>query len=295
MPESAVDRDISAKSPGTDSLNILYRDAHLVVIDKPPRLLVHRSEIDRHETRFAIQILRDQIGQWVWPAHRLDRGTSGVLLFGLNQEVTRELGKQFASGTIQKRYLAVVRGHPPETGVIDHPLTRQRDDYEFQGEHSSQEAQSALTHYRRLAQIELPHAVDRYPSSRYALLELEPITGRKHQLRRHLKHIGHPIIGDATYGKGRHNRFFAEHYGCQRLLLACVQLIFKHPVSEQTCCIDTLPSGEFADLLQTFGWLDAVPSARISAPSVRTPPALAHRFATTQQNQYPQDVTPPSE
>jgi tRNA pseudouridine65 synthase len=139
-----------------EELSILWRDEHIVVIDKPPNLLVHRSEIDRHETRFAIQILRDQIGQRVWPAHRLDRGTSGVLLFGLSAEIASTLGKQFAAGTVSKRYLAVVRGHPPLAGSIDHPLSRQRDDYEFRGERSSDEAQSALTHYRRLAEIELP-------------------------------------------------------------------------------------------------------------------------------------------
>lgn len=237
-----------------EQLPILYRDEHIVVIDKPPNLLVHRSEIDRHETRFAIQLLRDQIGQKVWPAHRLDRGTSGVLLFGLSAEIASALGRQFAESAVAKRYLAVVRGHPPASGSIDHALSRQRDDYEFQGERSSQEAQAALTHYQRLATIELPVAVDRYPSSRYALLELTPVTGRKHQLRRHLKHIAHPIIGDATYGKGRHNRYFADEFDCHRLLLACTRLAFRHPVTQLAITIDAPPGGEFAALLERFGW-----------------------------------------
>lgn len=240
-----------------EQLPILYRDEHIVVIDKPANLLVHRSEIDRHETRFAIQLLRDQIGQKVWPAHRLDRGTSGVLLFGLSAEIASALGRQFAEGAVAKRYLAVVRGHPPASGSIDHALSRQRDDYEFQGERSSQEAQAALTHYRRLATIELPFAIDRYPSSRYALLELQPVTGRKHQLRRHLKHIAHPIIGDATYGKGRHNRYFADEFDCRRLLLACTHLAFRHPVTQQAIAIDAPPGGEFAALLGRFCWTDA--------------------------------------
>lgn len=238
----------------TEQLKILFRDAHIVVIDKPPGLLVHRSEIDRHETRFAIQILRDQIGQRVWPAHRLDRGTSGVLLFGLSSEIASRLGKQFEAGTVEKRYLAVVRGHPPEHGSIDHPLRRQRDDYEFAGDRCSEVPQSALTHYRRLAEVELPVAVDRYPSSRYALVELNPVTGRKHQLRRHLKHIAHPIIGDATHGKGRHNRFFAEHLDCHRLLLACTQLDFLHPESGAPVQIKAPVSGEFAATLARLGW-----------------------------------------
>ncbi len=237
-----------------EQLPILHRDEHIVVIDKPPNLLVHRSEIDRQETRFAIQILRDQIGQRVWPAHRLDRGTSGVLLFGLSPEIARIIGRQFEAGTVEKRYLAVVRGYPPAEGSIDHPLSRRRDPYEFRGERSSMEARPALTHFRNLAEIELPVAVDRYPSSRYALLELNPLTGRRHQLRRHLKHIAHPIIGDATYGKGRHNRFFAESLGCHRLLLACIELGFDHPAGGERLKVKAPVSGEFAATLAQFGW-----------------------------------------
>lgn len=240
-----------------EQLPILYRDEHIVVIDKPPNLLVHRSEIDRHETRFAIQILRDQIGRRVWPAHRLDRGTSGALLFGLSAEIASLLGRQFEAGTVDKRYWAVVRGYPPDEGTIDHPLRRQRDPYEFRDERSSMAAQPALTLYRKLAEIELPVAVDRYPSSRYALLELTPVSGRRHQLRRHLKHIAHPIIGDATYGKGRHNRHFAEHLACHRLLLACTHLAFDHPVSGRRLEIIAPVSGEFAATLARFGWSPA--------------------------------------
>lgn len=263
MPENAVDRKIgdsfSNGSPAIENapelpLSILYRDEYIVVIDKPAKLLVHRSEIDRHETRFAIQILRDQIGQKVWPAHRLDRGTSGVLLFGLSPEIASQLGRQFEAGTVGKRYLAVVRGHPPLSGSIDHALSRQRDAYEFQGENSSQDAQAALTHFRQLASIELPFTVDRYPSSRYALLELEPVSGRRHQIRRHLKHIAHPIIGDTSYGKGRHNRFFAEKLDCNRLLLACTQLCFTHPVTLENIAVNAPLTGKFAGLLTRFGW-----------------------------------------
>lgn len=260
LPDFRVDRahqeiplghiSLTAETP----LPILYRDEHIVVIDKPPGLLVHRSEIDRHETRFAIQILRDQIGQRVWAAHRLDRGTSGALLFGLSTEIASLLGKQFEAGTVHKRYCAVVRGYPKAEGEINHPLIRLRDRREFQGERSSTEAQPALTRYRKLAEIELPIPVDRYPCSRYALLELEPLTGRRHQLRRHLKHIAHPIIGDATHGKGNHNRFFAEELGCKRLLLACLELGFQHPVSQQAMLIKAPLSGEFAALIEHFNW-----------------------------------------
>ena len=241
-----------------EQLPILYRDEHIVVIDKPAGLLVHRSEIDRHETRFAIQILRDQIGQRVWPAHRLDRGTSGVLLFGLSAEIAGQLGRQFEQGRIDKRYWAVVRGYPPTTGSIDHPLTRQRDPYEFQGEASNNEAQPALTHFRTLAQIELPVAVDRYPSSRYALLEVEPVTGRRHQIRRHLKHIAHPIIGDATHGKGPLNRALAELLGLQRLWLHAGRLELAHPVTGQLLVIEAGLGEEWARWALVAGaWPDS--------------------------------------
>ena len=235
-------------------LPILYRDERLIAIHKPAGLLVHRTGLDRHETRFAVQLLRDQIGQHVWPAHRLDKGTSGVLLFAFDATTASVIGKQFEAGDVGKRYVSVVRGHPPESGVIDHPLSRQRDAYEFAGEACSTEAQSARTHYRRLATVELPYAVDRYPSTRYALLDLVPETGRKHQLRRHLKHIAHPIIGDATYGKGRHNRFFAEHFGCGRLLLACTQLSINHPGDGRRLVIDSPLADDFASLLGQLGW-----------------------------------------
>ncbi len=232
-----------------ETLDILYRDEHLIAIHKPAGLLVHRTVLDRHETRFAVQILRDQIGQYVHPVHRLDRGTSGVLLFALDRDIGRELGKQFETQQIDKTYLAVVRGHSAEAGVIDHPLTRQFDDYEFRSPDTIGEAQSAVTRYRRLAVAELAHRVDLYPTSRYALLELKPETGRRHQIRRHLKHIAHPIIGDATYGKGRHNRLFQELFGCHRLLLACLEMRLTHPFSKKALVLTAPLAEDFAALV----------------------------------------------
>jgi tRNA pseudouridine65 synthase len=234
-------------------LPILYRDDHLIAIDKPAGLLVHRSDLDRAETRFAVQLLRDQVGARVWPAHRLDRGTSGVLLFAFDPATAGQLGRQFEAGRVAKTYWAVVRGHPPETGCIDHPLTRRPDDREGAADDLGA-PWPALTRYRRLAQVELPVAVDRYPTSRYALLELAPVTGRRHQIRRHLKHIAHPIIGDATYGKGRHNRMFAERFGCRRLLLACTRLALSHPVDGRPLTLEAPPASDFRALLEALGW-----------------------------------------
>jgi tRNA pseudouridine65 synthase len=247
---------VSVEVSGTarETMPVLYRDEHLIAIHKPAGLLVHRTFLDRHETRFAVQILRDRIGQYVHPAHRLDRGTSGVLLFALDRDIGRQLSAQFEAQHIDKTYLAVVRGHPDKSSTIDHPLSRQFDDYEFRSPNAVNEAQSALTHYRRLATVELPYAVDRYRSSRYALLELKPETGRRHQLRRHLKHIAHPIIGDATYGKGRHNRLFQELFGSHRLLLACLEMRLTHPVSGEPLILRAPLAEDFQSVLETLGW-----------------------------------------
>nr|WP_206046756.1 tRNA pseudouridine(65) synthase TruC [Haliea sp. SAOS-164] len=238
-----------------ETLPVLYRDEHLVAVHKPSGLLVHRSPIDRHETRFALQLVRDQVGQRVYPVHRLDKPTSGVLLFALSPEIARELSTQFAEHSMGKTYLAVVRGYCPDSGSIDHPLTDKADAIADRNRSQPRPAQSAHTDYRCLATVELPHAVDRYPQARYSLVELLPREGRRHQLRRHMKHIGHPIIGDAKYGKGVHNRFFREHYACERLLLACTGMDLLHPVSGEPLQLRAEPVGSFARLLDGFGWL----------------------------------------
>jgi tRNA pseudouridine65 synthase len=227
-------------------LPILYRDDRLVAIHKPAGLLVHRTPLDKHGIRFAVQLVRDQIGCRVWPTHRLDRGTSGVLLFALDRDAASHVGRQFDAGTVRKRYLAVVRGFPPESGTIDHPLSR--DDG------ARREPQEAVTHFERLATVELPIPVDRYPASRYALVALRPVTGRHHQIRRHLKHISHPVIGDATHGKGNHNRAFLERYGSRRLLLASVAVGFSHPSTGQGMEIRAAPAEDFSAVCRQLGW-----------------------------------------
>jgi tRNA pseudouridine65 synthase len=254
-------------------LDILYRDDHLVAINKPSGLLVHRSNIDRHETRFALQLLRDQIGQRVFPLHRLDKATSGVLLFALDPDSAGKVGLQFERNEVHKRYLAVVRGWPPEAGVIDHPLSRQFDDYgrKFPVD-KPPEALPAVTQYRRLACVELHEAVERYPTSRYALVMLTPKTGRQHQLRRHMKHIAHPIIGDANWGKGIHNRFFQQRFACRRLLLACTGLDLLHPQDGRALCIEAPLEDSFASVIGALGW------NRLHFNSPWPDPALPHAY-----------------
>jgi len=235
-------------------LDILYRDDHLIAVHKPSGLLVHRTNLDRHETRFAVQLLRDQIGQRVYPVHRLDKGTSGVLLFALDPDIGREVSGQFERQEVAKKYLAVVRGHPPEAGEIDHPLVKRPDDYEWAPSAENAPPQEAVTRFRRLAVCELPYEVDRYPTSRYALVELEPLTGRRHQLRRHLKHISHPIIGDATYGKGKHNRLFQTLFNSHRMLLANLSLQVRHPLTGESLELSAPLAEDFSSVLDQLGW-----------------------------------------
>ncbi|MDP1895070.1 MAG: pseudouridine synthase [Hydrogenophaga sp.] len=209
-------------------LEILYRDDYLAAVNKPPGLLVHRTGLDAGETRFALQMLRDQLGQPVWPAHRLDKGTSGVLLFALNATTARTLGQAFEAGNgLQKTYQAVVRGWPADAGLTDHPLKRMPDDMRKERE----EVQTAHTRWRTLECYELPLPHGGFATTRCALVELQPLTGRRHQLRRHMKHIAHPIVGDATHGKGPLNRALAEWLGVQRLWLHAGALALRHPVN----------------------------------------------------------------
>jgi len=195
-------------------LRLLHLDADLAAIDKPPGLLVHPSALDAHEELSALHLLRDQLGERLWPLHRLDKGTSGVLLFARNVEAARRWGRAFEQGLVRKRYLALVRGWPPASGEIDWPLAR---DPELPS--AGQPRLPAVTRFRRMACFEWPFGDGRHATSRYALVEAEPLTGRRHQIRRHFKHIAHPLVGDATHGKGAHNRAVAQWLGVQRLWL----------------------------------------------------------------------------
>lgn len=228
-------------------LEILYQDDLLVAVHKPSGLLVHRSMLDRHETRFALQMVRDQTGRRVFTVHRLDKGTSGLLLFAFERSIAAALANAFEQREVGKRYLAIVRGHPAESGTIDHPLIRR--DEEAGSAAAEGPLQAAVTHFRRLETYTVPVCVDRYPTSRYALLELEPETGRRHQIRRHLKHISHPIIGDSTWGKGRHNRMIAVRHGSARMLLACTALDFRHPADGRALHIECPVAADFQQVL----------------------------------------------
>lgn len=193
-----------------DALRILHADDHLVVVHKPSGMLVHRGWGD--DEVVAMTAARDLLGRWVYPVHRLDRGTSGALLFALDPEIARQIQAQFEAQAIHKVYRALVRGVPREPLVIDHPVPR--------GEEKDSPRVEAITEVTPLSS-----------SGRYAWVEARPRTGRLHQIRRHLKHVSHPIIGDVNYGKGEHNRFFRDTYQLHRLALHAASIALVHPVS----------------------------------------------------------------
>lgn len=234
-------------------LEILYRDDDLIAVNKPAGMLVHRSWLDKHETRFAMQTLRDQIGQHVFPIHRLDRPTSGVLLFALNSETARLMSEQFEQHLVEKSYLAIVRGYLLEQGRIDYPLKVQLD--KIADKFSQEKApQQAVTDYQNLATVELPFSVGKFPTARYSLVQLFPQTGRKHQLRRHLKHLFHPIIGDTNYGDLHQNRAFSAHTGVERLLLHANALRFTTPGRLQKITINAPLDLQWQQLFEQFNW-----------------------------------------
>lgn len=240
--------------------DILYQDEHLIAINKPEGWLVHRSWLACDEKFFILQTLRNQIGQHVFPVHRLDRPTSGVLLFALSSEIAHKTALQFEAGAIEKTYQAIVRGFILNAGEIDYPLKLEMDKiankFTYQSDSKEEKIQQAHTFYRPLAHFELPIASDRHPTCRYSFIELTPKTGRKHQLRRHLKHIFHPIIGDSKYGDLKQNRIFCEHFEYKRLFLHALSLKFIHPVLSKSIYIEAPLPEAWQAILTEFQFLN---------------------------------------
>lgn len=237
-------------------LEIIYQDPYLVAVNKPAGMLVHRSWLDKHETQFVMQTLRDQIGQHVFPLHRLDRPTSGVLVFALSSEVASILMPMFASQQMEKTYHAVVRGWIEQAGVLDYPLKVELDKIADKFAQQDKEPQSAITAYQPLANVEVPFSTGKFATTRYSLMELKPKTGRKHQLRRHMAHLRHPIVGDTTHGDGKHNRLYREQYQVQRLMLHASQLRFIHPYTEQMLTLSAGFDESWQRLFNAFSWSD---------------------------------------
>jgi tRNA pseudouridine65 synthase len=220
-------------------LPILYQSTDMVAINKPHGLLVHRSPIAADATEFAVQMLRDQLGQRVYPAHRLDRKTGGVLLFSLTETMNAVLQQQFAEGRMHKTYLAIVRGFTPDGLAIDYPLRRDDDGV----------MQDAFTQLKTLRRAEIPLPSGKHATSRYSLAELTPTTGRMHQLRKHMAHVFHPIIGDRPHGCNKQNKLFLNHFGMNTMLLHARKLSFQHPFSGEEIVIEAPLQSEFERVL----------------------------------------------
>lgn len=218
-------------------LEIIYQDEYLVAINKPHDLLVHQSPIARNAEEFAIQILRDQINQKVYPVHRLDRKTSGVLLFALDKETNKAMTEQFTNKTTDKKYWAIVRGFAPETVTIDYALYR--DDGVLQ---------DAVTDIKTLETAEIDMPSGKHLTSRYSLIEATPHTGRMHQIRKHMAHILHPIIADRPHGCNKQNKLWLEKFNMKTMLLHAHTLTFEHPKTKEKITLKAKPSNVFVDV-----------------------------------------------
>jgi tRNA pseudouridine65 synthase len=224
-------------------LDILFRDDHLIAINKPHGLLVHRSPIAADVEEFALQLLKNQIGQWVNPVHRLDRKTGGVLLFALDKNTEKAMQLQFTENKVSKEYLAIVRGHTPDEEDIDYPLKKENG-----------MMQEAFTNYVTLQRAELDMPFGGHATSRYSLIKARPATGRMHQIRKHMSHVFHPIIGDRTHGCNKQNKLFKETWQMNTMLLHATKLGFTHPVTQNAITIEAPVQAEFTRVMGLMGW-----------------------------------------
>ena len=219
--------------------SILYEDHHYIAINKPAGIMVHRTSITE-DKEFILQLLRDQIQLKLNPIHRLDRGTTGVLIFAKGGEAASLLGKQFQKQVVGKQYLAIIRGFIEEpTWTVDYPLAKE----------TWLDKKEAITHFEQLAQVELPVAIGRYETARYTLVKAMPETGRRHQIRRHLSHLRHPIIGDKRHGDVKHNRYWKEQFGIGQMLLHAQSLQLTHPYEEKRITIEAPLDSKFQEAL----------------------------------------------
>jgi len=224
-------------------LNILYEDEHLIAINKPHGLLVHRSSIANDAKEFALQLLRDQVNKHVSPVHRLDRKTGGVLLFAFDKESEIAMHQQFQNGEVTKKYMAILRGYAPDQMDIDYPLAKENGTM-----------QEAFTSFVTLNRAELAVPFGKHETSRYSFVEASPTTGRMHQLRRHFAHIFYPIIGDRKHGCNKQNRFFKEQWEMTTMLLHASSLEFIHPVTKRNIFISAPLNDEFERMMTLMNW-----------------------------------------
>jgi len=228
-------------------IEIIYNDNNYIAINKPHGLPVHRSGYVGEADNYAVQLVRDQIGQYVYPCHRLDSKTSGVLLFALHKETNRLMHQQFAHNRVRKKYIAVVRGYTDDSGIIDYPLTNEKG-----------KTQEAITEYKTLKRAELAIPSGKFETSRYSLVEVHPQTGRFHQIRKHFAHIYHPVIGDRPHGCNKQNRLFKDKFKMTTMLLHAAEITFNHPVTKKEVTMQATIHPEFKQVLCLMGWSERI-------------------------------------
>lgn len=208
-------------------LELVYEDDYLIAINKPAGLLVHRTKLARDVREFALQTLRNQVGYQVFPIHRLDRKTSGVLIFAKLPDFVHPFQLALQAEDTQKRYVAIVRGFFPKEIRVDYPLINEKG-----------VSQEAVTQFRLLNQAEFPLPFGKFETSRYSLIEAFPKTGRMHQIRKHLNHLRHPIIGDRPHGCNKQNALFLKEFNLTKMLLHAERIEIKHPFLEEVIIIN---------------------------------------------------------
>lgn len=228
--------------------DMLYQDDFLLVLNKPAAVPMHGSRMLEGRPPTLLAMAREQTGRMVHAVHRLDRPVSGAVMLTFDKNTLAQMSTEFENRRVAKKYLAVARGWTMEEGLIDYSLLPPRDE-----RRGDEQAREATTRLKRLAKTELPIAIHPYQTARYSLLQLVPETGRRHQLRRHMKHISHHLVGDTTYGRGEHNRLFREHFGCQRLLLHSHSLTFNHPSSGEQITVTAPLDTAFDRVMEIFG------------------------------------------
>ncbi|WP_409526458.1 pseudouridine synthase [Nitrincola sp. MINF-07-Sa-05] len=237
------------------TLEILHLDEYLIFVHKQAGLLVHPSWITPPGEVTLVGLLKEQFpDETIHTVHRLDKATSGVMVFARNKEVAQALQQKFRDRQVSKTYLCVVRGWTEAEGTIDYALKPVYDKFADPLANPDKAPKDAVTHFRQLGCVELPIPVGKYPVARYSVVEVKPETGRKHQIRRHMKHIFHPLVGDTNHGEGRHNRLFRETFGCYRLLLMAIRLELTHPVTERPLSITAHPGEQINQLFAQLGW-----------------------------------------
>ncbi len=225
-------------------LEIIYQDSYIVAVNKPAGLLVHRTNFAEETEEFLLQKLRNQINQRVYPIHRLDRQTSGVILFALNPTTASLLGKQFQDKHPNKTYFCIVRGYMNEEIELDYAIKKE----------NMKSRVDAVTRFEPLAKVELDIPTGPYNTSRYSLVKAYPQTGKWHQIRQHLGHLRHYIVGDKRHGDHRHNKTWANKLNCPQMMLHAYQLCFTHPETQTDICLKAKFPEYWHRIFKEFGW-----------------------------------------